>query len=155
MKINVITIGTRMPAWITDGVNTYQQRMPADYCVKFTEISAIRRDKHTDINSALKKESEALLAKCLPSTVTIALDRLGKAITTKQLAQQLHEWHDLSQDINILIGGPEGIHPNYLAQIPHQWSLSKLTLPHPLVRVVLSEQLYRAYSIIIDHPYHR
>lgn len=155
MKINLIAVGTRMPSWINDGVNNYTQRMPADYQVKLIEIPAVKRDKHTDINAALTKESTALLAKCDTAAITIALDRLGKAITTTELAAQLHEWHDQSQDINILIGGPEGIHADYLAQTPRQWSLSKLTLPHPLVRVVLAEQLYRAYSIIIGHPYHR
>lgn len=155
MKISIIAVGTRMPRWVNDGISNYQQRMPADYQVTFIEIPAVKRDKHTDINAALIKESDALLTKCTKPALTIALDRLGKAITTQQLANQLHEWHDLSQDINILIGGPEGIHADHLAQIPQQWSLSKLTLPHPLVRVLLAEQLYRAYSITIGHPYHR
>lgn len=155
MKINIAAIGTRMPPWVYQGVDTYAQRMPADYQLNIIEIPAVKRDKHTDINAALLKESEALFSKCKPNAVTIALDRLGKAISTNELATQLHTWHDLSQDITILIGGPEGIHADHLAKTQHIWSLSKLTLPHPLVRVVVAEQIYRAYSIIIGHPYHR
>lgn len=155
MKINLIAIGTRMPSWVNDAVTTYQQRLPRDYQLNIIEIAAVKRDKNTDINAALIKESNALMDKCSSNTITIALDRLGQAITTQQLATELQQWHDQSQDINILIGGPEGIHPDTLAQLPKQWSLSKLTLPHPLVRVMVAEQLYRAYSIIVGHPYHR
>jgi 23S rRNA (pseudouridine1915-N3)-methyltransferase len=155
VKINIIAIGTRMPSWVNDGAKTYLERMPADYQISFTEIPAIKRDKNTDINNLLLKESKLLTSKCRNEQITVALDRLGKEITTKNLASQLQEWHDLSLDLNILIGGPEGIHAEILDTIKYKWSLSKMTLPHPLVRVLIAEQLYRAYSIIVGHPYHR
>ncbi len=155
MKINIIAIGTRMPSWVTQGCQTYTERMPSDYHVQFNEIPALKRDKHSDLNALLLKESHALFSSCRSHQMTIALDRLGKEITTTQLSTYLSQWHDLSQDINILIGGPEGIHPHYLTQAQLTWSLSKLTLPHPMVRIVIAEQLYRAYSMIIGHPYHR
>lgn len=155
MKINLIAVGTRMPTWVVDGFRDYQKRLSVNYQLNLTEIAASKRDKNSDIDKLLKKESEALFAKCAPTQVTIALDRLGKALDTKQLATKLKGWHDQSQDINILIGGPEGIHGDYLNQANELWSLSALTLPHPIVRVIIAEQLYRAYSIIQNHPYHR
>ena len=155
MKINIIAIGTQMPSWITEGVNEYLIRMPTDYQVIVTEIPALKRLKNADINAILEKEGIALLAKTQASQVNIALDRIGKEINTTMLSQFLHSWHDEQQDINLLIGGPEGIHPNVLKQAHLTWSLSKLTLPHPLVRVLVAEQLYRAYTIIKNHPYHR
>lgn len=155
MKINIIAIGTQMPSWITEGVNEYLIRMPLDYQVTFTEVPAIKRQKNADINAILEKEGVALLAKSLPSQFNIALDREGKEIDTKMLSRSLQTWHDEQQDINLLIGGPEGIHPRILKQAHLIWSLSKLTLPHPLVRVLITEQLYRAYTIIKNHPYHR
>ena len=155
MKINIIAIGTQMPAWITDGINEYLVRMPADYQVTLTEIPAIKRLKNSDIHAILDKEGAALLAKTLPSQLTIALDRIGKDIDTRCLSQSLQTWHDEQQDINLLIGGPEGLSASVLKQAQLTWSLSKLTLPHPLVRVLVAEQLYRAYTIIKNHPYHR
>ena len=155
MKINLIAIGTRMPPWVDQGTQDYLKRMPQDYQVTLTEITAVKRDKNSDINAALLKEGAALLSKCQNTQVTIALDRIGKAVTTHDIAHDLQAWHDQSQDINLLIGGPEGIHEDYLAKTQHRWSLSKLTLPHPLVRVLVAEQLYRSYSIIKNHPYHR
>ncbi len=155
MKINLIAVGTRMPTWVDDGFKDYQKRLPANYQLILTEVPANKRDKNSDIDKLLKKESEALFAKCVPTQITIALDRLGKTLDTQQLATKLKNWHDQSQDINILIGGPEGIHANYLNCAHELWSLSALTLPHPIVRVIIAEQLYRAYSIIQNHPYHR
>lgn len=155
MKISLIAIGTRMPGWVTAGFEEYQKRLPNDYQLVLHEVSAGKRDKHTDIEKVLKKESAGLLSKCTPTQITVALDRQGKALNTQQIAIKLKDWHDQSQDINLLIGGPEGIHPDYLNQADQLWSLSALTLPHPLVRVITAEQIYRAYSIIQGHPYHR
>lgn len=155
MKINIITIGTQMPSWVTEGVNEYLIRMPMDYQVMVTEIPAVKRLKNADFNAILEKEGIALLAKTDHSQINIALDRIGKEIDTKMLSQHLQQWHDEQQNINLLIGGPEGIHQNTLKQAHLTWSLSRLTLPHPLVRILIAEQLYRAYTIIKNHPYHR
>ena len=155
MKIKLIAVGTRMPAWVTNGVTEYITRMPRDYAVTFIEVPAEKRDKHSHIDSLLEKEAQALFAKCDPAHPIIALDRLGKSISTNELSQTLLKHHDISENLQILIGGPEGIHPDYLKKTNQLWSLSALTLPHPLVRVLIAEQLYRAWSILSNHPYHR
>lgn len=144
-----------MPDWVTTGMQVYLKRMPADYAINLIEIPAQKRDKHADVSTLLSREAEKLQAHCRPGTLTIALDRLGKAITTAQFADALLAWHDISQDINLLIGGPEGIAPSLIQAANQRWSLSALTLPHPMVRVLITEQLYRAVSIIQGHPYHR
>lgn len=155
MKINIIAIGTQMPSWVTEGVNDYLIRMPTDYHVTVTEIPAAKRLKNADLNAILEKEGIALLAKTDSSQINIALDRIGKEMDTKMISQHLHKWHDEQQNINLFIGGPEGIHQSTLKQANLIWSLSRLTLPHPLVRILAAEQLYRAYTIIKNHPYHR
>lgn len=144
-----------MPRWVIDGMQDYTKRMPRDYAVNLVEIPAIKRDKQADIKHTLSKEAEKLRQYCQPTTITVALDRLGEPLSTQQLATKLQHWHDLSQDINLLIGGPEGIDPTLIQTAHQRWSLSALTLPHPLVRVLVAEQLYRAVTIIQGHPYHR
>lgn len=155
MKINLLAIGTKMPSWVTAGMQDYLKRMPADYAVNLIEVPAIKRDRHVDITSVLSREAQKLKSHCQPGSLTVALDRLGKSISTTQLADALLDWHDMSQDINLLIGGPEGIDSNLIKSADHRWSLSALTLPHPMVRVLIAEQLYRAVTIIQGHPYHR
>lgn len=155
MQINLVAIGTRMPSWVNEGYREYAHRLPSDYQLNLVEIEAQKRYKNSDIQKCLEVEGEALIKAAKPTDLIIALDRDGKSLNTLQLATQLQTWHDQSQDINLLIGGPEGIHPNCMQKAHVKWSLSALTLPHPLVRILIAEQIYRAYSIIISHPYHR
>ncbi len=147
MNINLLAIGKRMPDWVNAGTTEYLRRMPRDYTVNLIEISSVTYDK--------KKESAALFEKCNPEKPIIALDRLGKTLDTRQLSVILREYHDSSQDIQLLIGGPDGIHEDYLKKADQLWSLSALTLPHPLVRILLCEQLYRAWTLLTGHPYHK
>lgn len=155
MNITVIAVGKKMPTWVETGYREYADRMPRDYKLKLVEITAQKRTKHTDIARALEIEGDAILAAVPPHNLIIALDRLGKSFSTEKLSDKLHSWHDLGQDISLLIGGPEGLHKNCITAAQQTWSLSKLTLPHPLVRVFIAEQFYRAWSIISRHPYHR
>lgn len=144
-----------MPHWVQEGFSEYQKRLPNNYQLILKEIPAEKRLKNPDLQSLMEKESEKLLASCPPHSFKIALDRQGKTISSPQLAQSLQNWHDESQDIAILVGGPEGISAPILSKTDQIWSLSELTLPHPLVRVLVAEQIYRAFSILSNHPYHR
>ena len=155
MKIHLIAIENSPPQWVNQGYETYQKRLPADYELRLISVPAIKRKQHLNTNDILKEEGERLLRAVPRHSCLIALDRLGQSITTQKLSAKLLEWHDDHQDISILIGGPEGLSTQCLQRSQVQWSLSALTLPHPLVKVVMAEQLYRAWSILQNHPYHK
>lgn len=155
MKIQLLAIGTHLPEWVNAGFAEYQKRLPRDWQLTLTEIPAQKRLKSIPVETILAQEAQALLKNLPAHHVSIALERTGQVLDTHGLAKQLHNWHQQSQDISILIGGPEGLPTTLLQQMTHSWSLSALTLPHPLVRIVLAEQIYRAWSIINHHPYHR
>lgn len=144
-----------MPAWVDQGFTTYQRRLPANFTLKLHEVVAKKRSKSADIQKIIDDEQSAI-DKVLPTgDIVIALDRIGKNIDTKKLADHLSQWHDQSQNISIIIGGPEGLSADWLRKAHQCWSLSALTLPHPMVRILVAEQIYRAWSIINNHPYHR
>lgn len=155
MKISLIAIGKRMPSWIIEGYETYAKRLPPEFKLQLIEINAEKRTKNSDIDRILTREGGALLQAVPPHNRIIALERNGKSHSTQQLANKLNTWQQDHQDISLLIGGPEGISPDSLHKTDELWSLSDLTLPHPLVRVLLAEQIYRAWSILAHHPYHR
>jgi len=155
MRIKLLAVGTRMPKWVEQGYREYAQRMPTLCQLELIEIPAKKRGKNADTARILRDEAAALQAAIPKGTLVIALDRKGKHIDTETLASNLQNWIDESQDVAILIGGPEGIDPNYLAQAQRKWSLSAMTFAHPVVRVMLAEQLYRAWSINANLPYHR
>lgn len=155
MRLTIIAVGTKMPAWVETGYNEYAKRMPSDMAVKMVEIAPGHRGKNADIKRAMAKEGEQMLGAIPKGDKVIALEVTGKPWSTEQLAAKLGDWRQGGDNISLLIGGPDGLHPDCLAKADAKWSLSNLTLPHPLVRVVLSEQLYRAWSILQGHPYHR
>lgn len=155
MRIRLLAVGTRMPQWVEQGYKEYAQRMPKLCELELIEISAKKRGKNADTARILRDEAQALDAAIPKGTLIIALDRQGKHVDTEELARNMQNWIDESQDVAILIGGPEGIDPNYLAQAQRKWSLSAMTFAHPVVRVMLAEQLYRAWSINANLPYHR
>jgi len=144
-----------MPQWVQQGYTEYAQRMPNLCQLELVEISAKKRGKNADTARILRDEAIALQAAISAGSVVIALDRKGKHLDTQTLANQLQNWIDENQDVSILIGGPEGIDPNYLKKVERKWSLSAMTFAHPLVRVMLAEQLYRAWSVNANLPYHR
>lgn len=155
MLIHLIAIGTRMPGWVEEGFKEYSKRMPPESKIKLLEIAAGKRAKNSDIKRLTQQEGEKMLAAIPKGAKVVALDVLGKACSTEALAQELKNWQASGQDIALLIGGPEGLAPDCLKLAEQKISLSNLTLPHPLVRVVLAEQLYRATTILKGHPYHK
>lgn len=155
MKLQLIAVGTKMPAWVTEGFTEYQRRFPKDLPLELIEIPAGKRGKNADIKRILEKEGEAMLAACGKNSLIVTLDIPGKPWTTPQLAQQLESWKQDGRDVCLLIGGPEGLSPECKQVAERSWSLSALTMPHPLVRIVVAESLYRAWSLTTNHPYHR
>jgi 23S rRNA (pseudouridine1915-N3)-methyltransferase len=155
MKINLIAVGTRMPAWVNIGFQEYTQRLPADYTVNLIEIAAAKRTKSADLGRLRQQEGEKLIAAAPAGNRIVALTEHGQLWDTQGLAKQLQTWHDNRMDISLLVGGPEGLSPACLSKAHYHWSLSPLTFPHPLVRILIVEQIYRAYSLLHNHPYHR
>lgn len=144
-----------MPAWVNQGYTEYARRLPADCALHLTEIPAAKRGKNADIPRILEQEGGRMLAVLPKGAQVIALDVQGVPWSTPQLASALTAWREDGRDVALLVGGPEGLADACLARAAQRWSLSPLTLPHPMVRVVIAEQLYRAWSILSGHPYHR
>ncbi len=155
MKIRVIALGSKMPAWVSAGVEEYARRLPRDYAFSMTEIPLAQRSKSTDIKKAILREGEACLQALRDNDFVVALDVKGVRLSTEKLAEQLGRIRDTGRDLALLIGGPDGLAPACLERAEASWSLSDLTLPHPLVRVLVAEQVYRAWSMLHNHPYHR
>lgn len=155
MKIRILAIGTKMPAWVNDGFDEYAKRFAPPYSLELCEIPAEKRTKNADIERLIEREGEKLLAAINPRHYVIALDVNGQSWRTEQVAAQIKQWQAVGRPIDLLIGGPDGLSHACLHQAQLRWSLSPLTLPHPLVRIILVEQLYRAMSLLQNHPYHR
>jgi 23S rRNA (pseudouridine1915-N3)-methyltransferase len=155
VKLQLVAVGTKMPDWVQTGFMEYLRRFPKDMPFELTEVPAGKRGKNADIKRILEKEGEAMLAATGKGNRIVTLDIPGQPWETPQLAQQLERWKQDGRDVSLLIGGPEGLAPACKAAAEQSWSLSTLTLPHPLVRVLVAESLYRAWSITTNHPYHR
>ena len=155
MHIHLIAVGQKMPAWVTAGSDDYQKRLPADLKLVSKEISLIKRGKNPDIERIKRDECKAITDALPKNAHVVALEVTGKKLTTEKLADQLGGWMLNGQDVAIVIGGPDGFTREFLQQAQQTISLSDLTFPHPLVRVIIVEQLYRAWSILNNHPYHR
>lgn len=155
MQINLLAVGTRMPAWVDEGYREYARRMPRECSLVLNEIPLAQRSKSQAIERAVNEEGKRMLAALSDRQQVIALDVKGRSWSTEQLAQQLDNWKQDGRDISLLVGGPDGLAAECLQRAEQVWSLSSLTLPHPLVRVLLAEQLYRAWSLNSGHPYHR
>ena len=155
MKLQLVAVGTKMPDWVQTGFLEYLRRFPKDMPFELTEVPAGKRGKNADIKRILEKEGEAMLAATGKGNRIVTLDIPGQPWETPQLATQLERWKQDGRDVSLLIGGPEGLAPACKSAAEQSWSLSPLTLPHPLVRVLVAESLYRAWSITTNHPYHR
>lgn len=155
MRIHLIAVGTRMPNWVQEGYHEYAKRMTGECRLNLIEVEAGKRGKNADIARILQEEAARMLTAIPSDSCIIALDVQGQAWSTPQLARQLQKWQFGGQDICLLVGGPEGLASECLAKAQQKWSLSALTYPHPLVRVIVAEQLYRAWSLLRGHPYHR
>jgi len=155
MQINLIAVGTRMPGWVDDGYRTYARRLPRECSLRLTEIPLGRRSKAQPVERAVNEEGKRMLAASAKHQHIIALDIKGQGWSTRDLAEQMRAWMQRGCGVSLLVGGPDGLDNECLARARQHWSLSSLTLPHPLVRVLLAEQLYRAWTLLSGHPYHR
>lgn len=154
MKLRIISVGHKMPSWVEIACTEYIKRMPRELAV---EIIEIKPDKRADgKNSAVVQEAEAKrILEATGKDFLIACDERGQEVTTLLLAEKIQFWQNLGRDVSIVVGGADGLHVKLKQQADWLWALSKLTLPHAFVRVLLCEQLYRAYSVNQGHPYHR
>ena len=154
MKLRIISVGHKMPDWVETACAEYIKRMPRELV---TEIIEIKPDKRADgKNSSVVQEAEAKrILETVGKDFLVACDERGQEVSTLQLAEKMQLWQNLGRDVSIVIGGADGLHPNLKQRADWLWGLSKLTLPHAFVRVLLCEQLYRAHTVITHHPYHR
>jgi len=155
VKINIIAIGNKMPGWVEDASQDFVKRMPSEIKINSILLPLIKRGKNPDIPRIVRDESRKLLAAVPKDSVLVVLDVLGKSVTTMKLSSLLETWLQQGQDVSIVIGGPDGVSDELLSKASLKISLSELTFPHTLVRVILLEQIYRAWSILNNHPYHR
>jgi len=155
MQLLVAAVGRRMPHWVNEAWTEYASRMPPGLAMPLREIALGKRTKNSDIRRLRSLESQSLYAAMPARARIIALDVNGSSWSTEKLAGRLQDWMGGGRDIGFMIGGPDGIDAEILQKADIRWSLGPLTLPHPLVRVVLAEQLYRAWTITQNHPYHR
>ena len=155
LKLTLITLGNKMPFWVNQGAQEYIKRLQDNVLLKIIEIPLLRRGKLPDIARIMEKEMHLMQAAVPQGSRVIALDITGESFTSEQLAGKLERLQHINSHLCFLVGGPEGLSPELVARCDERWSLSKLTLPHPLVRIVFLEALYRACSILNNHPYHK
>jgi len=155
MQISILAVGTRLQSWVYDGFDTYKKRLPAHLNLELVEVPAGKRTSRGDVSTAVEKEADQLLRRAQGAERIIALDEAGKQWNTLELADEMRDWLDHYSRIVLMVGGPDGLSKRCLKAADRQWSLSRLTLPHGLVRVLLAEQLYRGWTVLQGHPYHR
>ena len=155
MKLLIVSVGHKMPDWITSGFNEYAKRMPREMKIELIEIKPEPRSTGKTTAQIMEAEAQRILAALPQNCLRIALDERGVQPTTKQLAAQMQDWMREGRDVAFIIGGADGLHESIKGIAQQLLALSSLTLPHAFVRVLLAEQLYRAYSLMHNHPYHR
>ena len=155
MHIRLIAVGDRQPAWVDDAVATYTNRYPPQWRFRIDSISAARRSKKAATGKAREAETEQILARVNSGERLVLLDERGMSMSSTQLGRRLSDWQSDGRDLCFVIGGPDGVTDACRNHADLVWSLSALTLPHGLARVLLAEQLYRAWSLSTGHPYHR
>jgi len=155
VRVRVIAVGTRMPAWVKSACDDYLARLKPSLNVSLQPMEAANRTAAADPGRAIAAEGRRLLEVLRPGEFVAALDERGTQLSTRELAAWLQLRMQEGADLAFLIGGADGLAPPVLERADFKWSLSRLTLPHAMVRVLLSEQLYRAHSILVNHPYHR
>ena len=155
MQLIVAAVGQRMPAWVQTAWSEYARRFPRGFKLELKGIPLSKRSRNADINSLCAMEGDALLAAVPAGFRIVALDERGSQWSTAGLADRMEDWMREERGVCFLVGGPDGL-PASCREMAHDvWALGRLTLPHPLVRAILAEQLYRAWTITQHHPYHR
>lgn len=155
MKARLLAVGTGMPGWVQEGYGDYARRLSHWLPLELVEITPGLRGKGRDIARAMADEGRRLLDAIPAAARVVALDARGRSHSSEALAERLQSWRMQGQDLAFLIGGPDGFDAAVEQRADERWSLGPMTLPHPLVRIVLAEQLYRAASMLANHPYHR
>jgi 23S rRNA (pseudouridine1915-N3)-methyltransferase len=154
MKLRIISVGHKMPSWVETACAEYTKRMPREATVEIIDIKPEKRAAGNSTENIQLIEAKRIL-EAVGKDFCIALDEHGQEVTTLQLADKFKDWQTSSRDVSLIIGGADGLHNSVKQKSDWLWGLSKLTLPHAMVRVLLAEQLYRAHSVITNHPYHR
>ena len=154
MKLRIVAVGQKPPDWVVAGFSDYARRLPRELALKLVEIPVAPR-KQLPVERARRQEGERMLEQLALRAWVVALDVGGAVFATEGLAQKLAAWQQQGRDVVFLIGGPDGLDPACLERADERFSLSALTFPHGLVRVMLAEQLYRAWTLHSGHPYHR
>ena len=155
MKLFILAIGHKMPSWITDGFNEYTKRMPREAKIELIEIKPEPRTTGKSVPQIMEAEAQRIRAAMPNDVLRIVLDERGTHLTTKQLTQQMKDWLGGGRDVAFIIGGADGLHESIRSSANQLLALSAMVLPHGMVRVLLAEQLYRAHSLLHNHPYHR
>ena len=155
VKIRIISVGTNLPKWVQQGYQEYNKRLPDACKVELIEVPLAKRTKNILPTKTCQDEARRMLNHISPDSHVIALEVTGKSLATRQLASKIQDWQFAGKTINLLIGGPDGLGSACSERADTSWSLSALTLPHPIVRIIVIEQLYRAFTILQGHPYHR
>lgn len=155
MKLLVIAVGHRMPSWVEQAWTDYARRLPADCALELREIKPEPRSGGKTPAQMMQAEARRIEAAIPSGALRIALDERGRDLTTAKLSTELEQWRSQGRDVVFLVGGPDGLDAELKSRCDGMLRLSSLTLPHPMVRVVLAEQLYRAWAVMVNHPYHR
>lgn len=155
MHFTIVAVGERMPGWVDDGFTDYARRMPRSLRIELKEVRPESRREGRPVEQILNAEADRIDAAIPKGCQRIALDEHGRALTSQELAREIEGWQSDGRNVAFLIGGPDGLAPRLKAAPATLLRLSSYTLPHGLVRVILAEQLYRAVSILANHPYHR
>ena len=155
MHIRLLAVGDRQPSWVDDAFGIYAERFPREWKFRLDTIATVRRSKNDKSRQAMEAEGELITAKLSLDEQVVLLDERGKQLTSKSLASKLSDWQTDGRDLCFIIGGPDGVSDTVRQRADMMWSLSQLTLPHGMARALLSEQLYRAWSLQSGHPYHR
>ena len=154
MRINLITIGKKMPNWINLGIEHYQKQLPSYYNFKITSLDSQSR-KSSSAENSKNLESKLLLESASESTLLIAFDELGKQQTSKQISKSIENWQLEGESVALIIGGADGLSSEIKQKCHQLWGLSNLTMTHSMARLIVVEQIYRGYSLLNNHPYHR
>jgi 23S rRNA (pseudouridine1915-N3)-methyltransferase len=155
LRLTLLSVSNRQPAWVDEGAAEYAKRLRGRCTLELKVLPLARRTATTPVERAIHDEGERLLAAVPPGAHVVALLEKGKPWSTKELSARLDAWMQKGAPVVMLVGGPDGLSPECVARANERWSLSNLTLPHGLVRVVVAEALYRAWSLLEHHPYHR
>ncbi|MDH5454932.1 MAG: 23S rRNA (pseudouridine(1915)-N(3))-methyltransferase RlmH [Gammaproteobacteria bacterium] len=155
MHIRLLAVGDRQPSWVDTAFGTYAERIPREWKFRLDVIPTVRRNRNDKSRQAMESEGELILGKLAQAEQMVLLDERGKQLTSRALAGKLSDWQIDGRDLCFVIGGPDGVSDRCKQRADFTWSLSQLTLPHGLARVLFAEQLYRAHSLHTGHPYHR